>query len=182
MGHRDTTVSVAHAFRPLLAHRTNRFLVDELSDLYYDPSPLRQHEKEAKSTEEGVEKTERPSVPPHDRMVTDSPQLRRTHSTAAPMPFSPRHQGPYPQNMGFNNMSRVPSAQFYGNGDPGVPSPMRMASIGMPMGDVSGMGGMPIGGMGGMGPMNMASPDTRRAGLRRGISMGEDNFGMGGMH
>lgn len=89
-------------------------------------------------------------------------------------------------------MGRIPPGQFYGNGDHGVPSPMRMGGMGMPgsmgdMGGMGGMGGMPmggIGGMGGMGPISMGgSPDPRRGAMRRGISMGEDGFGpMGALH
>lgn len=171
--------------------------MDEFTDLYYDPSPLREHEKETKTISEGGEKTDRPSMPPPDHMATDSPSLRRTHSNAAgpsnPMPFSPRHPGPYPpQGMAYNSMGRIPPGQFYGNGDHGVPSPIRMGSMGMPgpIGDMGGMGGMTglpmgnMGGMGGMGPMGMGgSPDPRRGTMRRGMSMGEDGFGpMGGMH
>lgn len=159
-----------------------RFLVDECSDLYYDPSPLREHEKEAKASGEEGEKLDRPSMPPPEQIATDSPQLRRTHSNVGPMPFSPRHQGPFqPQNMPYSNMARMPTAQFYGNGDHGVPSPIRMGNMGMPMGDMGGMGGMPMGNMSGMGPMGVPPPDVRRS-MRRNISMGEESFGMGGMH
>lgn len=182
MGHRHAAVRLS---RPLVLSSPNdldRFLVDEFSDLYYDPSPLREHEKEAKAASgEDGEKPERLSMPPPEHMAADSPQLRRTHSSAGPMQFSPRHQAPYPQNIGFNNMARPPPGQFYGNGDHGVPSPMRMGGMGMPMGDMGGMGGMPMGGMGPMGPMGMGSPDVRR-GLRRGVSMSDDGFGLGGMH
>ena len=132
-------------------------------------------------------------MPPPDQMIPEpSPQMRRNPSgmsaSSGSVPFSPRHPGPYPpQGMGFNSMPRIPPNQFYGNGDPGMPSPMRMNSMGgmgMGMGDMSGMGGMggmPVGGMGGMGPMGMGSPDVRRS-VRRGMSMGEDGFGLGGMH
>lgn len=165
-----------------------RFHVDEYSDLYYDPTPLREHEKEAGDPD----KTEqRPSMPPPDQIMSDaSPQMRRNPSTmstsSGSVPFSPRHPGTYPpQGMNYNNMPRIPPGQFYGNGEPGMPSPMRMGSIGgmgMPMGDM-GMGGMAGGnmGVGGMGPMGMGSPDVRRS-LRRNTSMSEEGFGMGGMH
>lgn len=176
--------------RIMHSKQTHRFHVDEFSVLYYDPAPLREHEKESKASAEEVEKTvQRPSMPPPDHIVSDSsPQLRRNPSSMSagpgPMPFSPRHPGQYnPQGMAYNSMSRVPPSQFYGNADHGVPSPMRMGGMGIPMGDMTGMGGMPMGGMAGMRPMSMgSSPDLRRE-PRRGMSMGEDGFGnMGGMH
>ncbi|KAI0694611.1 hypothetical protein BC835DRAFT_998515 [Cytidiella melzeri] len=168
---------------------TQQYHVDEHSTLYYDPTPLREHEKESKASAEETEKKEqRPAMPPPEHITAEvSPQLRRNPSSmsagSGSMHFSPRQPGPYnPQGMGFNNMPRVPPSQFYGNGDHGMPSPMRMSGMGMPVGDMGGMGGMPMGGMGGMGPMGMGSPDARR-GLRRGMSMGEEGYGMGGgMH
>lgn len=182
VGYWHTTVSKAAILQATLIDSIIRFMVDEFSDLYFDPSPLREHEKEAKATAGQVEKAERLSMPPPEHIATDSPQMRRTHSNAGPLPFSPRHQGSYPQpNMGYNSMNRVPSTQFYGNGDHGAPSPMRMGSIGMPMGDIGGMGGVAMGGMGGMGSIGIGSPDVRRS-MRRGMSMGEDGFGMGGVH
>lgn len=169
--------------------RHGRFHVDQFSNLYYDPTPLREHEKESKAITEASGKTDqRPPMPPPDHIALEaSPQLRRNPSSmstgSGSMPFSPRHPGPYPppQGMGYNNMARVPPAQFYGNGDHGMPSPMRMPGMGMPMGDMGGMGGMPMAGMGGMSPMGMGSPEVRRS-MRRGMSMGEEGFGMGGMH
>lgn len=186
-----------------------RFLVDEYSELYYDPTPLREHEKEAKAEEaESQQKTERQSMPPPDVMA--SPQIRRgPHSSsqgsnAMVYANSPRHASQIPPGMPFNNMPPVPPAQFYGNGDMGGPSPMRMGSMGVPMdpmgsmsaGMAAGMGNMamgmgPMGNMGAMGVpmgmgmgggMGMGSPDPRRGAMRRGMSMGMGDDGFGGLH
>ena len=106
-----------------------------------------------------------------------------------------------PPEMAFSNMPPVPPPQFYGNGDMGGPSPMRMAGMGAqmdqmmggmggmgPMGNMNGMGGMPgmgMGHMGGMpmgGGMGMPSPELRRGMRPRGMSMGMGDDGFGGMH
>lgn len=188
---------------------TQQFLVDEYSELYYDPSPLREYEKEAKSEEaDAPQKLERQSMPPPEL----SPQMRRNpHSGQGPstMSFnSPRHPSQMPANMPFANISAVPPGQFYGNGDIGPgPSPMRMSNMGMPvdpMGGMGGMGGMnPMAGLGGMGglpgmpgmggmggmagmgmpgSMGMASPDLRRGMRPRGMSIGMGDDGFGGLH
>lgn len=167
-------------------------MVDEGSDLYYDPSPLREYEKESRpGPEENTEKSERTSMPPPlNPSALDSPQLRRSHNPmphtpqqSHSMPFPSRHPGQYPQQGipgPFNSPMPVTPGQFYGNGDPG----MRMAS----MGGMGGMGnmGMHMEGMGGMGGMpgmamgmNMGSPDVRRMSRRGPMGM-EDGFT--GMH
>lgn len=203
-------MTILHAMVSLIV---SRFLVDEFSDLYYDPTPLREYEKENKTEEpEPQQKTERQSMPPPE--LANSPQLRRgphsSGSLSASMPYanSPRHPSQLPPGMPFSGMPPVPASQFYGNGDMGSPSPMRMGGMGMPMdpmggmgggmggmggmspmGNMGGMGGMPgmpgMGGMGGMGPMGggmgMASPDLRRGAMRRGMSMSMDD-GFGGLH
>ncbi|PSS19944.1 hypothetical protein PHLCEN_2v3117 [Hermanssonia centrifuga] len=154
---------------------TQQFLVDEGSDLYYDPTPLREYEKEGRSAEEN-ERNDRASMPPPNSLPNpDSPQLRRhpSHALQAPsMPYSPRHAPQFSQGMSspFGGMQPVPAAQFYGNGD-----------MGMRMGGMSGMhmDGMGMGNMGGMG-IGMGSPEMRRGLMRRG-PMGMDD-GFGGMH
>lgn len=137
-----------------------RFMVDEFSDLYYDPTPLREYEKEGKSEEPDPQtKTERHSMPAQD--LAGSPQIRRgphSSSQGPPMQFtnSPRHRPQMTPNMPFSNMPPVPAAQFYGNGDMGGPPQIRMSGMSMPIDQMGGMGGgMPggMGGMGGMGPM-----------------------------
>lgn len=161
-------------------------MVDEGSDLYYDPTPLREYEKNSRATpEESAERPERASMPPPTAL--NSPQLRRsinamphTPQQSHPVPFSPRHPGQFtPQGMSgpFSGGMPVAPGQFFGNGDPG----MRMGPMGgiggmnmhmEGMGNMGGMPGMPIG-------MGMGSPDVRRMSRRGQMSM-EDGFT--GMH
>jgi len=162
---------------------TQLFMVDERSDLFYDPSPLLEYQKEGQ--EEGDENgqskdKDRLPIPMHEyNQGPGTPQSRRQIPLPAPGPnsmqFTPRHPGSYPQGIPLASMQAVSPAQFYGNGggDPGMQSPMRMGGMGM---QVDQMGGMGMGGMGGMG---MASPDVRRR-MTRGMGMGDDGFG--GMH
>ncbi|KAJ3477821.1 hypothetical protein NLI96_g10209 [Meripilus lineatus] len=151
-----------------------RFLVDEKSDLYYDPSPLLEYQKENRPEgEDGDRTTDKQAIPtsePGSAMGT--PQTRR-NPQLPPQPghmFSPRHHGQFtPQGLPYPNMAPIPSSQFYGNGgDPSIPSPLRIGSL-----------GMSVDNMGGMGGMGMASPDVRRR-MTRGMGMGEDSYG--GMH
>ncbi|EKM58264.1 uncharacterized protein PHACADRAFT_26782 [Phanerochaete carnosa HHB-10118-sp] len=138
---------------------TQQFLVDEYSSLYYDPTLLREYEKEGKSEESDVpQKIERQSMPPPEF----SPQMRRGPPSGqgpSSLPFnSPRHPSQMAPGMSFANMGVVPTGQFYGNGDMGPgPSPMRMGAMGMPVDPMGGMGGMagmnPMANMGGMGGM-----------------------------
>jgi len=153
---------------------TQQFLVDEDSDLHYDPSPLLEYQKEGQ--EENEQTKDRPSIPPPDfHSGSNTPQTRRN----APLPpsqntigFSPRHPGQFSsQGMPFPGMAPVPPAQFYGGGSAGNPnmqSPMRIGGM-----------GMNVDGMGGMGGMGMGSPDVSRR-MTRGMGMSEDSFG--GMH
>ena len=152
--------------------------------------------EEAKAEEAEIQqKTERQSMPPPDAMA--SPQIRRgPHSNSqgpGPMVYanSPRHPSQIPPGMPFNNMAPVPAAQFYGNGDMGGPSPMRMGNMSVhidPMnamgGGIPGMGGMPMGNMAmaGLGGMTLGSPNIQRGAMRRGMSMGMGDDGFGGMH
>jgi hypothetical protein len=204
MGHRYATVSATALLQhtPLICPR---FLVDEFSDLYYDPSPLREYEKEGKAEDAEPTKVERQSMPPPE--LVGSPQIRRgPHSSSQGPPSiqfsnSSRHPSQIPPGMSFNNMPAVPAAQFYGNGDMGGPSPMRMGSMGVSMdpmmggmggmgsmGSMGGMGSLPGMGMGGMGSMpmggglGMPSPDMRRSMRPRGMSMGMGDDGFGGLH
>lgn len=180
MGYRNTTVSIVVNIWTTYLHLTSRrFLVEEHSDLYYDPSPLREYLKEgqADSDESGTSSSSKPPVPTPDfsnHAVPGTPQLRRNPSMPPPaqphMPFSPRHPGAggFPSQMQFANMgSPVPPGQFYGN-DPSMSSPMRMGGMGMPMD-----------GMGGMGGMGMGSPNVARRMGTRGMGMDD---GFGGMH
>ncbi|KAI0926070.1 hypothetical protein AcV5_008634 [Taiwanofungus camphoratus] len=167
---------------------TQLFLVDEYSELYYDPSSLLEYQKESRPSADGEEASTSTNNPTHsapDFPSTPQAQHRHPphamhtpqhHSTqyfaATPnMPMgSPRH--PFPgQGMGYGGMNHpVSPAQFYGGGDGMPASPMRM-----------GMGGMRMGmGIGLHSPdaMGMGSPDVRRR-VTRGMSA-EDGFG--GMH
>lgn len=186
VGHWDTTVcsysrSSLRATR--FTHPRNaRFMVDEGSELYYDPTPLREYEKEGRSSpDHTADRAERADMPPPDHpSALDSPQLRRPHMPHTPqqshsVPFSPRHPSQFQGGMGspFSNSMPVTPTQFYGNGEQQIR-----------MGNVGGMGihmdGMMMGGMQGMNiPIGMGSPDPRRM-SRRGMGPMDDNFV--GMH
>ena len=135
--------------------------MDEFSDLYYDPTPLREYEKEGKSEDTEQMKIERQSMPPPE--IAGSPQIRRgpPSSTQGPssmqFPSTPRHPSQIPPGMSMHNMSPVSPAQFYGNGDMGGPSPMRMGNMGVPMDPMmGGLAGMnPMSNMGGMASMQL---------------------------
>ncbi|KAI0078812.1 hypothetical protein K474DRAFT_1770786 [Panus rudis PR-1116 ss-1] len=143
---------------------TQQFLVEEHSDLYYDPSPLLGYLKESQSESDDNKggsrgSSSKPPVPTPDFSATapGTPQLRRNPSMPPPPgphgpPYSPRHSS---QFSPYSNMGPgpVPASQFYGGGgDPGMASPLRMGSI----------GGLNMDNMGGMGSMGMASPELRR--------------------
>ncbi|TCD69369.1 hypothetical protein EIP91_007925 [Steccherinum ochraceum] len=159
---------------------TQQFMVDDRSDLYYDPSPLMEYLKDGKTEgEENAEQSsmDRPSQPPADGPGT--PQTRRSHGLPPTNPnqinFSPRQPGgQFPPGQGMpgpfsGGMAPIPASQFYGNGaggDQHMSSPMRMGGMGLP-------------GDGGMGGMGMGSPEVGRR-MTRGMGMGGDGFG--GMH
>ncbi|KAJ3536451.1 hypothetical protein NM688_g6834 [Phlebia brevispora] len=160
---------------------TQQFMVDEGSDLFYDPTPLREYEKEQKSSpEESADRSERASMPPPSAL--ESPQLRRsinpiphTPQQSHSAPFSPRHPSQFSQQgmpVAFSGMPVTPN-QFFGNGDPGMRmgGMGSMGGMGIHMEGMGGMGGMPGMGMG----MGMGSPDVRRM-ARRGPMGMEDGL------
>ncbi|KAI0367753.1 hypothetical protein BV20DRAFT_1023743 [Pilatotrama ljubarskyi] len=173
---------------------TQQWLVDEHSDLYYDPTPLLDYMKESQQNNSDEPSSSKQSQRQQQDSV-NSPRMQRgsmppgamtpsmTHSQLYGTPqqmASPRHPYPGPnQGMGgpYGGMAPIPPAQFYG-GD-GVPaSPMqRSPGAGMGMNPGMGMGGMgmnPAMGMGGMAPDGSLSPEVRRR-VTRGMSM--DEFG-----
>ncbi|KAI8980190.1 hypothetical protein BD414DRAFT_421190 [Trametes punicea] len=176
---------------------TQQWLVDEYSDLYYDPSPLMESLKESQQNnaeESSSSSSKIPQRPQQDsvnspRMTRSSmppgtmtPSMSHNQLYGTPQQMaSPRH--PYPganQGMGgpYGGMTPISPAQFYGG--EGVPaSPIQRGPVpgmGMSagMGMVPGMGLNPAMGMGGMAPDGSMSPEVRRR-VTRGMSM--DEFG-----
>lgn len=178
---------------------SSRFLVDEYSDLYYDPTPLRGYLKDQQSDDEPTLSN---SSQRQQMDTVNSPRLTRTSSMTpggmtpsisqaqlygTPQAMaSPRHFPGGNQSMGgpYGGMSGIPPAQFYGSGaGDGMPaSPMQRGpppGMGMNpgMGMAPGMGMNPAMGMSGMPPDGSLSPEVRRR-VTRGMSMDE----FGGMH
>ncbi|KAL4249793.1 hypothetical protein ABKN59_007610 [Abortiporus biennis] len=172
---------------------TQQFLVDERSDLYYDPSPLLEYLKDSQAEENDLNSTrDRPSVPPPDHLLShhsgpNTPQQSRRNplppSQQTPlMSFSPRHHpgqfghAQHQQSMPLMNLGPVPAAQFYAG--PGGGGMSGMGAMGM---DAMSGHGMVHGGMSGVpGGMGMGSPSVGRR-MTRGMGMGDDP-GFGGMH
>ncbi|KAH9917816.1 uncharacterized protein B0H18DRAFT_878832 [Fomitopsis serialis] len=153
---------------------TQQFLVEEYSELYYDPSPLLEYQKEGKSPADGDGGASTSQSASNDRQMSDLPgtpksQPSRTHnSSIAPHhvpqqffanqgtpnmgsprhPFPPSAQGMGPPGMGLGNMGGM----GMGAVPPGqfygnnADSPMRMNNAGM----AQTMGGMNMN-MSGMG-------------------------------
>lgn len=151
-------------------------MVDERSELYYDPSPLLAHQKEAKeSTEEEVSSSAPPQpdyslrTPSSRSRASQNPSMSFPTAFNSPMNHAPtRHPGFNAPGVSYNTMNAIPPGQFYG-ADSAMSSPMRMTSGGGGMG--MGMHGLPDG-------INIDSPDMRRR-ITRGIG-GDDGYG--GMH
>ena len=129
MGRRDSTVrgpviSYSPANRYL-----SRFLVDHGSDLYYDPSPLMEYQKQQREEEDST----RTSMQPPDFRAHDPSRIARNHSSSSShnypyasssMPqVAPRH----PNFGGYSNVpfNGIPPSHFYGSGADGA-SPARM--------------------------------------------------------
>ncbi|KAI9060642.1 hypothetical protein FKP32DRAFT_1656085 [Trametes sanguinea] len=174
---------------------TQQWLVEEYSDLFYDPSPLMESLKESQqNSADEPSSSSKPSRQQQDSV--NSPRMTRnsmppgvmtpsmSHSQLYNTPqqmASPRH--PYAganQSMGgpYGGMGGIPPSQFYGG--EGVPaSPIQRGpgpGMGMNpgMGMAPGMGMNPAMGMGGMAPDGSMSPEVRRR-VTRGMSM--DEFG-----
>ncbi|KZT73673.1 hypothetical protein DAEQUDRAFT_762106 [Daedalea quercina L-15889] len=161
---------------------TQQFLVEEYSELYYDPSPLLEYQKEGKSSGDGdgavasssqsasndrqlsdipgtpkaqPSRPQNQSITPHHMQQQFFSNQSTPNMASARHPFSPGAQGMGLSNMGGMGMSPVPPGQFYGNN---ADSPMRMNNAGMAQA-MSGMG-MNMSGMGmGMGMGMHGGPD-----------------------
>lgn len=183
-----------------------RFHVDEYSELYYNPAPLLEYQKEGRPSANGEEQSStNTAAPPQVVDFPSTPQMHRTNSHLSPNPAqslqqqyyntpgpgsmaSPRN--PYPgghsQVAGYNGMSPVSPNQFYGGpggGDGMSVSPMRMGmnpgmnmAGGMGGGMGSGMGGMGMGGGMGVGMGGMGMAGGMGGGMGGGMAMG---MGMG---
>ncbi|KAI0749360.1 hypothetical protein C8Q80DRAFT_1101027 [Daedaleopsis nitida] len=176
---------------------TQQFLVDEYSNLYYDPTPLRGYLKDSQQNDDEPSSSSGPSQRQHTD-ATNSPRLLRTSSIppggmtpgmsqaqlyGTPQGMaSPRHFPGGNQGMGgpYGGMAAIPPSQFYGPGGDGMPgSPMQRGPVpgmmGNPaMGMAPGMGMNPALGMGGMAADGSLSPEVRRR-VTRGMSL--DEFG-----
>lgn len=156
----------------------DRFHVEAESELYYNPSQLREHLKE----EEEPPSTSKRSDPPHSSSnggMSRTPS--RAHLQAQQLPYgmngaggmpggispSPRG-GPYPGGAGQYNSS-IPPNQFYGSGG-------GRDSMGV-MGGMGSMGGMGQIGIGGS-PMTTRSGGGGGMGMGMGIGMGMDGLGI----
>ncbi|KAH8994955.1 hypothetical protein EDB92DRAFT_2053083 [Lactarius akahatsu] len=122
---------------------TQQFQVDEGSCLYFDPSPLQEHQKEDKQGPPNVasQSLPLPTSHPHPNQRGQAFPMPGHHSVngvgMSPIVATPtRHivpgqMGPYPGVPQFNTIS---PAQFYGGGDRGSPMVTRgMGMIGMGM-------------------------------------------------
>lgn len=202
VGCRNTAVRSNTSFlienRQLTQSRHHRFQVDEFSDLYYDPAPLREYLKDSQQND--FDEPSSSSQPSHRQQPdsVNSPRLLRTNSIppggmtpsmSQAQLFnpnqgmgSPRHFPGGNQGMGgpYGGIAPISPAQFYGTGGgDGMPvSPMQRGPPGMGMSPGLGMGpgmGMNPGmAMGGLQPDGSMSPEVRRR-VTRGMSM--DEFG-----
>ncbi|EGN99262.1 hypothetical protein SERLA73DRAFT_182177 [Serpula lacrymans var. lacrymans S7.3] len=128
---------------------TQQFLVDVGSDLYYDPSPLLEYQKQQRAEEEaaaaasGRGSMQPPEYLPGAHDNHPSPRMMRSHSSnyqqyghGAPMSpnvahASPRHPG---QMGGFSGaFNAIPPSQFYGPGETASPARMGLNREGMSM-------------------------------------------------
>lgn len=131
--------------------RCYRFQVDEGSNLYYDPSPLLEYQKEEKhAIANAAESLPSSSSNPHPTPRGQSFPMAGHHSAngiaMSPVVATPARHGvpgqmgvPYHSGPQFNS---IPPAQFYGGGDRG--SPMVTRGMGMSMSMGMGMEGMGI--------------------------------------
>ena len=130
-----------------------RFQVEEDSNLYYDPSPLLEYQKEDKQVApnaiEGIPSSSSHHLPSGSQRGQPYPMAGH-HSVngvaMSPVVATPtRHGvpmqmgGPYPGGPQFH---AIPPNQFYGGGDRGSPMVTRGMGVGMGMG--MGMEGMGI--------------------------------------
>ncbi|KAH9945458.1 uncharacterized protein BXZ73DRAFT_38327 [Epithele typhae] len=170
---------------------TQQFHVDVHSNLYYDPTPLREHMKdeEPPSSSSHPPQRQHPDTVSSSRMLRTgsmqggmNPQLAQAQMYGGPQGMaSPRHGFPPGGNQvmasPYGGMTGIPPGQFYGGDVP--PSPMsRGPGMGMNPAMAGLGGGMvmnPGMGMGGMPPDGAMSPEVRRR-VTRGMSM--DEFGM----
>ncbi|KAI0787701.1 hypothetical protein C8Q74DRAFT_1196016 [Fomes fomentarius] len=171
---------------------TQQFQVDEFSDLYYDPTPLREYLKDSQQNDSDEPSSS--SQPLHRQQPdsVNSPRMLRNNSippggmtpsmsqaqlfNANQGMGSPRHFPGGNQGMGgpYGGIAPISPAQFYGTGGgDGMPaSPMQRGPPGMGMSPGMGMGPGMV--MGGLMPDGSMSPEVRRR-VTRGMSM--DEFG-----
>ena len=130
MGRRDSTVRYLPISYSPENRKLFRFLVDHGSDLYYDPSPLMEYQKQQREEEIAA----RTSMQPPDFRAHDPSRITRNHSTSSNQNYqysspsmsqvTPRH----PNFGGYSNVpfNGIPPNHFYGSGVDGA-SPARMS-------------------------------------------------------
>jgi hypothetical protein len=118
----------------LLRFTRDRFLVDEGSDLYYDPTILLESAKNQKERDTADDRASMPPQPP-DFAAQHTPQPHRVQPNGYPYGGNVTPAMNYPSTRHGNHMGNVypggpfnpiPPNQFYGTGD-GL-SPMRMGT------------------------------------------------------
>lgn len=128
VGRRDSTVRcLAISYSPA-NRKLFRFLVDHGSDLYYDPSPLMEYQKQEREEENAA----RAPIQAPDFRAHDPSRITRNHSTSSNQNYpyaspsmsqvTPRH----PNYGGYSNVpfNGIPPSHFYGSGADA--SPIRM--------------------------------------------------------
>ena len=119
---------------------TRRFLVDEGSDLFYDPTPLLECQKESEEDNTNANNNNgadtnrdanREIAPPHDffnEAISQGHRFQPNYPYGVPSPANVRHHAPVGNAYSGVAFTTVPQNQFYGmhGGDVGS-SPMRMA-------------------------------------------------------
>lgn len=105
-------------------------MVDEGSELYYNPSPLRPSDPERPDPTKEAQRTRTTSALPGHLNMHGPPGMARQNSIGAGSPhagFDPRFGGPNPGMGGFNPgmhgpPGHVPPNQFYGGPGPVAPA------------------------------------------------------------
>ncbi len=125
--------------------RCYRFQVDEGSNLYYDPSPLLEYQKEDKHAVESLpSSSSNPHPTPRGQLYPMAGHHPANGIAMSPIVATPTRHG-VPGQMAYHGgpqFNAISPAQFYGGGDGGHRgSPMVTRGMGMSMGmGIDGMG------------------------------------------
>ncbi|EPT05542.1 hypothetical protein FOMPIDRAFT_1138717 [Fomitopsis schrenkii] len=158
---------------------TQQFLVEEYSELYYDPSPLLEYQREGKSEDDGAASNSQ-----NDRQMNSIP------GTPKVQPSRAQHN---PSITPHHLQQQQQQQQFFANqGTPNMASPRHpfppgaqgMGGPGMGLGNMGGMGMSPVPpgqfyGNNADSPMRMNNPGMAQAMGGMGMSMSGMGMGMG---